>query len=198
MARSRITATSQDLISDSGSVFWSIIRGEQLELPIELSFLKNAADPNLEYEAVVVEGDNDGAGTRPIGVLQGGVQNSLTLRLPYFVGEWVPTDAYSQSEVVRYGSVFYEKSGGTAVIDATPPSESPDWEVTTLNKVYIQFPKTLSISPAWAVEPSVDAPVYGFFELRITEKTSGTYPRTWKPARGMVEILFSPTELVPD
>jgi len=33
--------------------------------------------------------------------------------------------------------------------------------------------------------------------LRVTE-SFGVYPRTWKPVRGMVELLFSPTHEVPD
>ena len=40
MARSRLTNTSQDLISDGGAVVWSFVKGEQLEFPITLNFIE--------------------------------------------------------------------------------------------------------------------------------------------------------------
>ena len=37
MARSQVTAVSQDLQSDDGSVLWSLIQGEQLEFAVTLT-----------------------------------------------------------------------------------------------------------------------------------------------------------------
>lgn len=51
--------------------------------------------------------------------------------------------------------------------------------------------------PAWSVQPTITSPVHGFFELRVTEPSGGIYPRTWKPMRGLVQYLYSPTQVVP-
>jgi hypothetical protein len=51
--------------------------------------------------------------------------------------------------------------------------------------------------PAWVVQPSLVATIHGFFELRVTEPAGGVYQRTWKPMRGLVEFLYSPTAVVP-
>jgi hypothetical protein len=61
--------------------------------------------------------------------------------------------------------------------------------------VYIQFPDDLA--GGWAVQPGVNFNTYGFFELRVTEPLDAILTHTWKPVRGMVEMLFSPTEAVP-
>jgi len=57
MARSPISTISSDLITDTGSVLWSIVQGEQLEFPITLNFLTNAG-VGYTYEAVVMEAKN--------------------------------------------------------------------------------------------------------------------------------------------
>ena len=41
MARSQLTEISEDLNTDSGSVLWSLVRGEQLEFPITMNFIEN-------------------------------------------------------------------------------------------------------------------------------------------------------------
>lgn len=198
MARSKITAISTDLISDSGSVLWSVIQGEQLEFPLVLDFVEDVRDANLEFEAAIVEGLNDGTGTRPKMVAESPVLTTLPIRFPAYIGVWDANAAYSIGEVVQYSDAYYERVSGIAVTDATPPAASPDWKESSLKTLYVQLPATLSINPAWSVGPAVDAPVYGFFELRVTELNHTTYPRTWKPVRGMLEIFFSPTALVPD
>ncbi len=65
-----------------------------------------------------------------------------------------------------------------------------------MSRVYLQFPKNLAAN--WTVAPSVNYPVYGFFEMRVTEPVDSVFRRTWKPIRGMVEILFSPTYSIDD
>jgi len=197
VARSRITATRADLINDSGSVLWSFVLGEQLEYPVNLEFIEN--DPSAyEYEAVVVEGDNILFQTSPpTRDKDGGVQVTLNTRLPIMRGNWDAPQAYNTSDVVYYNLQYYEKryTGSEAVIDSDTPDISDEWRLTTGARIYLQFSKELGTT--WASLPEVGSPTYGFFELRVTEGF-GVYPRTWKPVRGMVELLFSPTHEVPD
>jgi hypothetical protein len=201
MARSRLTNTTQDLIADSGSVLWSFVKGEQLEFPVTLNFIEDASvkavGSNYTYEAVVVEALNlANQTTRPTAVRPGGVANTLFIRLPILLGTWSAGSAYNKEEVVLYQGVYYKLAAGTARTNATPPSTDPMWVVTQLNKIYIQYPA--SLASTWSVQPTVDSPVYGFFELRVTEPNDPVFIRTFKPVRGMVEILFSPTDVVVD
>jgi hypothetical protein len=201
MARSRITDTRQDLITDSGAVLWSIVQGEQLEFPVVLNFIEDASvkpSNNYIYEAVVIEAANVlGQTTRPTQVQLGGVQTRLFVRLPIYLGIWSAALAYNKEEVVLYSGKYYKLLGGVNRTNSITPDLDPLWEETLLNRIYIQFPDTLSLNWLSAV-PQVDSPVYGFFELRVTEPTDPVFSRTFKPIRGMVEILFSPTAQVAD
>jgi hypothetical protein len=200
MARARITDTTTDLQTDSGSVLWSIVQGEQLEFPISLNFLTNAYGGGYTFEAVVIEAanlgtlDEDGLEQIPTTVQPAGVEDTLVVRVPVELGVWNAATAYTREQVVTYGSGTYKRSNGTAIVDGTAPDVSPDWDSYNPNQVFIQFAKTLSLN--WAVQPLPGIPVHGFFELRVTEPSSVVYPRTWKPMRGMIEFLFSPTEVV--
>jgi hypothetical protein len=200
MARSRLTNTSQDLISDGGAVIWSFVKGEQLEFPITLNFIEDAsvkANNNYQYEAVVVEAANILAQTdRPTTVKTGGVQTTLFVRLPIYLGEWQSAQAYNKEEVVRYSNKYYKLTQGSARTSSILPTLDPYWEETVLNKIYIQFPSTLASN--WSVQAFADNAVYGFFELRVTEPIDPVFTRTFKPVRGMIEILFSPTSEVTD
>jgi hypothetical protein len=200
MARSRLTNTSQDLISDGGAVIWSFVKGEQLEFPITLNFVEDAsvkANNNYQYEAVVVEAANVVAQTdRPTTVKTGGVQTTLFVRLPIYLGEWQSAQAYNKEEVVRYSNKYYKLTQGSARTSSVLPTLDPYWEETVLNKIYVQFPSTLASN--WSVQAFADNAVYGFFELRVTEPVDPVFTRTFKPVRGMIEILFSPTSEVTD
>lgn len=194
MARSSLTTIEQDVLDDSGSVLWSFIKGEQLEYPVTLSFLDNAT-AGYNYEAVVVEGLNVAEQTSPPNTHKpAGVQTVLTVRVPTNRGTWNAATGYNTEDLVTYGGNVYRLVSGTGYVNATPPGTDPNWILSALNKIYIQFPNTLAST--WAVQPIVNGPTYGFFELRVSE-ASGTFPRTWKPVRGMVQILFSPTDIVP-
>lgn len=198
MARSRINVVTSDdhLTSDSGSVLWSFAIGEQLEFPIVLNFLTDATDPAYDFEAVVVEAKNIvGQEDYPIDIETGGVEDTLTVRIPVLRGTWDAGSSYNMEEVVLYGGIYYKLLSGTARVDPTTPDTDPLWEVTTLNTIYIQFPSTLGTG--YNLAPVVGVPVYGFFELRVTEPNNGILQQTWKPVRGMVELLFSPTHIVP-
>jgi len=201
MARSRLTNTTQDLIADGGGVLWSFVKGEQLEFPVVLNFVEDAsvkASNNYVYEAVVVEAANViGQTDRPVDVATNPVQTRLFVRLPRLIGtSWQATSAYNKEEVVLYAGKYYKLLQGAGRINSTLPTEDPLWFETTLNTIYLQFPSTLGTT--WAVQPKVDSPVYGFFELRVTEPTDSIFTRTFKPVRGMVEILFSPTDVTTD
>ena len=196
MARSKITDPKDDLIEDSGSVLWSFVKGEQLEFPITLSFVKDVT-AGYTYEAVVVEGENVAGSTEPpTNIRVGGAQTKLNVRLPVNRGTWQAIQAYNRGEVVLYDGVCYSLKAGAGRINATPPSADPAWELVSMSRIYLQFEKSLASD--WAVAPTVGFPTYGFFELRVTEPGDGVFQRTWKPVRGMVQILFSPTEIVPD
>lgn len=200
MARSRLLDTSQDLITDGGSVLWSFVKGEQLEFPVILNFIEDASvkvSNNYAYEAVVIEADNVAEQKVPPGYVKtGGIQTRLFVRLPIYLGTWQAAVAYNKEDVVLYNGVYYKLTTGAGRINATTPALDTTWTTTVLNKIYLQFPKTLA--GTWVVQPTVDSPVYGFFELRVTEPTDAIFTRTFKPVRGLVEILFSPTEDVVD
>lgn len=201
MARSRLTNITQDLVADGGSVLWSFVKGEQLEFPITLNFVEDASvkpvGSNYTYEAVVIEADNMVNQTeRPTAVKAGASSTTLFVRLPVFLGNWSASSAYNKEEVVLYDSKYYKLAAGAARTNATPPSTDTAWLETQLNKIYIQYPKTLAST--WSQQPTVNSPVYGFFELRVTEPNDPVFIRTFKPVRGMVEILFSPTDVVVD
>ena len=196
MSRSPLTNPANDLVSDSGAVLWSFVQGEGLEFPITLEFI---TDPNdgYNYEAVVIEADNiAGQDAAPEAVLNGGVQDTLTVRLPTYRGDWDQAGAYNYEDVVLYNGSYYKLLSGVARVDPTTPDADPLWVAWELNIVYVQFPTTLSVN--WSVSPDINSAVYGFFELRVTETGNPIFNKTWKPIRGQVEIRFSPTEAVPD
>jgi hypothetical protein len=200
MARSRLTNTTQDLIADSGAVLWSFVKGEQLEFSVALNFVEDASvkpSNNYVYEAVVVEAANvAGQSERPVVVQDGGTQTRLFVRLPVYLGAWQSAVAYNKEDVVLYNNKYYKLVQGSGRVNNTIPSSDPLWTETALNVIYLQFPASLANN--WTVQPVVDAPVYGFFELRVTEPQDQIFTRTFKPVRGMVEILFSPTDITSD
>lgn len=194
MARSLLTDTKQDLIDDSGSVLWSFVRGEQLEFPVEIEFLENVLS-GYEFECVIVEALNVAKQEEyPTDIQPAGAQTVLNVRLPGYVGVWDANGAYDIDQIVLYEDIYYRLTDGNAYISSTLPDADSNWELAKMNEIRVQFPSTLSSD--WAVSPTVNYPVYGFFELRVTEPFNSTYRKTWKPVRGMVEILFSPTDIV--
>jgi hypothetical protein len=198
MARSKLTNPSEDLVSDSGAVLWSFVLGEQLEYPITLDFIDSTNSVPYTYEAVVIEALNlAGQTTKPITNKPNGVQSVLTVRVPLFRGVWDAFQAYNTEDVVLHDGLYYRKAreATEAVINATPPATSSKWILTVPNRIYVQFPATLGAT--WEISPQVDSPTYGFFELRVSEPIGYAFPRTWKPIRGMVELMFSPTHIVP-
>jgi hypothetical protein len=196
MARSKLTSPTDDLVTDSGAVLWSFVKGEQLELPVSLNFIENAS-LGYHYEAVVIEAFNvANQASPPTTVKPGGVQTVLNVRVPVYKGAWSAWQAYNREDIVLHEGLHYKLASGLSRVSAMAPTLDPVWETSTSNRVYLQFPSTLGSE--WAVQPTVGSSTHGFFELRVTEPEGVVFRRTWKPVRGMVEILFSPTDIVAD
>jgi hypothetical protein len=192
MSRSKLTVIEDDLINDGGNVLWSFVKGEQLEFPITLSFI---TDASLAYtfEAVVIEAANEvEQETKPLDIKTSGIQTPLSVVKPNTPTVYIPSNTYSYGDIVLYNSKYYK----CVVINTTDAATSNDFVEININDIYIRFPSDLGST--WAIQPKVGYSVYGFFELSVTEPANPSgYRRTWKPIRGMVEILFSPTDVVP-
>lgn len=172
----------------------SFIQGEQVEYPVTLNFIANVGI-GYTYEAVLMEALNvSGDDGTPTMARPAGVNTTLTVRVPPYEGNWTAPTAYDREDVIIYNSIYYKLYSGTARVNATPPPDDPLWEVWVPNKIYIQFPSTLSST--WSIQPTIVSSVKGFFELSITEPAGGVYTRTFKHLRGIIEFLYSPTKIV--
>jgi len=81
-----------------------------------------------------------------------------------------------------------EKSGGVVttlpIIDTT----------TTDNQFNIVIPEDLIDN--WTSQPTPESPVYGWIGLEVRNSGTGNNQQIWKPMRGLVEVLYSPSEAV--
>lgn len=203
MARSRLIDPQLDIVSDPGAILFSMVIGEQLEFPITLSFITDAsyktttATDNYKYEAVVIEANNiAGQSSQPSTIKAGGVQTALFVRIPFYAGVWTGSAAtYNKEDVVLYNGLYYKKLTASSQALIAPNLDTTVWEITALNKIYVRFPKELGST--WSIAPTITSNTYGFFELRVTEPGTG-FPRTFKPVRGLIELLYSPTAAVTD
>lgn len=195
MARSQINEIKTDLLSDPGSVLFSFVLGEQLQYPLDIDFISTTA--GYTFEAVVIEADNQvGQESAPTTHKTGGVQVTLPILIPPNMGTWSSATAYNEYDIAFYDTKWYRLKYGAGYTSAlTPDVDTTHWEESVANRIYVRFPKTLGST--WTVTPTVTSEVFGFFELRVTE-AAGAFPLTWKPVRGMVELSFSPTDLVTD
>ena len=62
----------------------------------------------------------------------------------------------------------------------------------TDNVFEIVFPETLINS--FTTMPTPEAPTYAWIGLEIQDTGTGNEKQVWKPLRGLVEILYSPSE----
>jgi hypothetical protein len=87
--------------------------------------------------------------------------------------------------------------GTKPLIEATTPVittlEVVD-AITTDNVFKLVFPETLIST--WSTAPLPNKPVYGFFGIEIADVGVGSAQQIWKPVRGLVEVLYSPTEAI--
>jgi len=195
MARSKLTDTPVQLMEKEGAVLFSLVKGEQREFPVELDFVLDVT-AGYVFEAVVVEAENVTDQTEaPTTLKSSGAQVVINVRIPVYTGLWFTATEYTLEQVVMHEGIYYKLMTETLTDSISPPNND-NWVVTNLATVYLQFMSTLSST--WAQSPQVSSPSYGFFELRVTEPANAVMTETWKPVRGMVEILFSPTDIVAD
>lgn len=62
------------------------------------------------------------------------------------------------------------------------------------NTFKIVLPENLIDS--WTTQPTPDSPTYGWIGLEVRDTGVGTQQLVWKPFRGLVEVLYSPSEEV--
>ncbi|MDB9983386.1 hypothetical protein OAD54_01420 [Candidatus Pelagibacter sp.] len=68
-----------------------------------------------------------------------------------------------------------------------------DADVTD-NTFKIVIPEGLVDS--WVTQPAPDTPSYGWIGLEVRDSGIGDAQQIWKPFRGLVEVMFSPSEEV--
>jgi hypothetical protein len=162
--------------------------------PTVTSTIINGALNSYTYETTVVEALNTTEQSSPPTAIKPNASPTvLAVRVPINRGTWASGTTYNVEDVVFHAGKYYKQNNGFQGQSSTtvPASDAARWTETASNRVYVQFPKTLGST--WTQQATVTASVYGFFELRVTENASIVYPRTWKPVRGLVEILYSPT-----
>jgi hypothetical protein len=195
MARSNITDRTIQLNSDDGAVLWSIVQGEQREFLLRIESLENIN--GYTFKAIVVEAENNlNTAAIPKKVKAGGVSSELEIRVPVFRGALDPVATYVYDDVITYSGITYRKISATPLLgSATEPStDTTNWEEYVHNAIYIRFDKTFA--DLWVPQPNPVRSVYGFFEFSVTEPVNGLeYVQTYKPIRGLVESVFSPTDL---
>ena len=84
-----------------------------------------------------------------------------------------------------------------------PTQEQSGGEITTLtiidsdptdNNFKIVIPEALVDN--WTTQPRPDKPSYGWIGLEVRDGGTGANQQIWKPMRGLVEVLYSPSEAV--
>jgi len=92
------------------------------------------------------------------------------------------------SELDSDGYPTLVKSGGQVT---TLPIIDSD---VTDNTFKIVIPEDLIA--LWTTQPTPEKPSYGWIGLEVADMASGNSQQIWKPMRGLVEVLFSPSEEV--
>jgi len=82
-----------------------------------------------------------------------------------------------------------------------PTAEVSGGEVTTLtildsdttdNTFKIVIPENLIDN--WVTQPAPEKPTYGWIGMEVRDSGSGENQQIWKPMRGLIEVLYSPSE----
>jgi hypothetical protein len=66
--------------------------------------------------------------------------------------------------------------------------------VLTDNSFKIVVPETLIDN--WTTQPAPEKPTYGWIGVEVRDTGAGDSQLVWKPFRGLVEVLYSPSEEV--
>lgn len=86
-------------------------------------------------------------------------------------------------------------------LEEAPLQEDATLSVTTLaildddvsdNTFKVVIPDDLC--DTWAVQPTPDDPVYGFFALQVADTGVGDNQQIFVPVRGLVEVRYNPVE----
>jgi len=93
--------------------------------------------------------------------------------------------------------------GDNSVAGTKPTAEAASAAIVSLvvldadtsdNVIVVVIPQDLIAT--WAQAPTPGNPVWGFLGIEIADAQTGSAQQIWKPVRGMVEVLYSPTEAV--
>lgn len=184
MARSRIVDPTDDLVTDTGSILFSLIQGEQLELPVVLEGLEQPAAGYL-ITATLREAANVALQTSPPDMEKvGGVLDTLTVRVPPYIGAWQTVFNYNEGDLVSYQGEYYI----CIVAGSGAETNTASWETIHPGTAFIRFTSLLSTD--WDVQPTASTHTYGFLEVKA-EETTGAFARVWKPIRGMVQYQYT-------
>jgi len=141
MSRSKITSSSKDLVTDDGSVLFSVVQGEQLHFSFTLGWLTNISDYTIV--AKVIEGNNIGDGAKPLTVSD----NPAIITLPILEKD----DTDNQFKLVIPSSLTNEW--------ATQPT--PDKPVYGFMDVEVQDTGLGNLQQIWK-------PIRGLIEIRFS------------------------------
>jgi hypothetical protein len=87
-------------------------------------------------------------------------------------------------------------SGCTITVKVIEGSNDGLGTVPTLHDATPVITSLTVLDDTWSTQPTPDKPVYGFIGVEIADAGVGAQQQIWKPVRGLVEILYSPTEVV--
>ena len=117
------------------------------------------------------------------------IQIDMTLSWLTSLQDYTVTVKIVEADMTGVASGSYPtaiKVGGQvtelSVIDAT----------VTDNTFKIVIPENLIDS--WTTQPTPQSPTYGWIGVEVRDPGVGTARQIWKPFRGLVEVLYSPSE----
>jgi hypothetical protein len=64
----------------------------------------------------------------------------------------------------------------------------------TVSDNEFEFVVTSDLADSWAVQPTPDDPVYGYFALSVADTGVGDTQQVFVPLRGLIEVRYNPTE----
>ena len=79
-----------------------------------------------------------------------------------------------------------KKAGGQVTVLTTIDATVTD------NTFKIVIPENLI--DLWATQPTPQSPTYGWIGVEVRDSGVGSAQQIWKPFRGLVEVLYSPSE----
>lgn len=94
-----------------------------------------------------------------------------------------------------------EANSANLTTGSYPTTEQSGGAITTLdildsdvtdNTFKIVIPENLIDS--WTTQPAPEKPTYGWIGLEVRDGGAGNQQQIWKPMRGLVEVLYSPSE----